>query len=333
LECKLIKTIGIVKQANEVYRMVVKDRSDIPIFFQDWWLDAVCGEEGWLGLVTQSGDYVKALWPLATQKRAFGRIYYIMPPLTPTMGIHFFYPKDQKYSSRLGYEKELVSDLLDQLGRLDFYQQCFIPEFTNWLPFYWKGFSQTTRYTYRLSPITNSEEVFNNFQENIRREIRKAIKLEIRIAETEDFNEFMGTVNMTFSRQNIEISFIPILEKINQNCAKKECRKMFIAIDKERRVHASLFLVWDNKTAYYLIGGGDPKLRNSGATSLLMFEAIKFAATKVNCFDFEGSMIEPIERFFRAFGAEQVPFFSISKMSRREKIIQAITSIMISRWK
>ena len=34
-----------------------------------------------------------------------------------------------------------------------------------------------------------------------------------------------------------------------------------------------------------------------GATSLLMYESIKFASTKVDCFDFEGSMIEPIERF------------------------------------
>lgn len=65
------------------------------------------------------------------------------------------------------------------------------------------------------------------------------------------------------------------------------------------------------------MGGGDPALRNSGATSLCMWEAIRFAATVTKSFDFEGSMIEPVERYFRAFGAIQTPYFSVSKTPSR----------------
>lgn len=61
------------------------------------------------------------------------------------------------------------------------------------------------------------------------------------------------------------------------------------------------------------MGGGDPDLRNSGATSLCMWHAMQFAATVTKRFDFEGSLIESIERFFRSFGAEQRPCFSITK--------------------
>lgn len=61
------------------------------------------------------------------------------------------------------------------------------------------------------------------------------------------------------------------------------------------------------------MGGGDPDLRNSGATSLCIWEAILFASTIVKKFDFEGSMIESIEKFFRAFGASQTPYFEIYK--------------------
>ena len=60
------------------------------------------------------------------------------------------------------------------------------------------------------------------------------------------------------------------------------------------------------------MGGGNPTLRNSGATSLCMWEAIKLASTVTKVFDFEGSMIEPIERFFRGFGAMQKPYFAIT---------------------
>lgn len=55
------------------------------------------------------------------------------------------------------------------------------------------------------------------------------------------------------------------------------------------------------------------RLRNSGATSLLMWEAIKFASTVSKKFDLEGSMLEPVERFFRGFGTVQKPYFTISK--------------------
>lgn len=75
------------------------------------------------------------------------------------------------------------------------------------------------------------------------------------------------------------------------------------------------------------MGGSDPDLRNSGANSLCMWEAIKFASTATKAFDFEGSMIEPVERFFRAFGARQKPYFQISKInSPFVKIYQDIRS-------
>jgi hypothetical protein len=43
-----------------------------------------------------------------------------------------------------------------------------------------------------------------------------------------------------------------------------------------------------------------------------MWEAIKFASTVTESFDFEGSMIEPVERFFRAFGARQTSYHTVS---------------------
>jgi len=100
---------------------------------------------------------------------------------------------------------------------------------------------------------------------------------------------------------------------LDQACAPREARKFFFGIDKEGKIHAAVYLVWDENSAFYLMGGGDPELRNSGTTSLCMWEAIQFAAGVTKRFDFEGSMIEPVERFVRAFGAKQYQYFSISK--------------------
>ena len=46
--------------------------------------------------------------------------------------------------------------------------------------------------------------------------------------------------------------------------------KIFLARDKEGRVHAGNLIAWNKHCAYYLMEGGDPELRNSGATSLAM---------------------------------------------------------------
>jgi len=32
-------------------------------------------------------------------------------------------------------------------------------------------------------------------------------------------------------------------------------------------------------------------------------------------FDFHGSMLQPVERFFRAFGGRQTPYLSVTRMS------------------
>ena len=90
---------------------------------------------------------------------------------------------------------------------------------------------------------------------------------------------------------------------------------MLTAVDKEGNVHASAFFLYDNKTCYYLMAGADPKYRNGGAQSLLLYEGIKFAQTVSENFDFEGSVIEGIEKFFRGFNPELVCNYRVSKLS------------------
>jgi hypothetical protein len=43
-------------------------------------------------------------------------------------------------------------------------------------------------------------------------------------------------------------------------------------------------------------------------------------------FDFEGSMLEPIEHFVRAFGGRQTPYFSVSKAGVRARSVLAMRS-------
>jgi hypothetical protein len=82
-------------------------------------------------------------------------------------------------------------------------------------------------------------------------------------------------------------------------------------------VHCGIYIAYDDNCAYYLISGSDPDYRSSGALSYLLWEAISDASKRVDRFDFEGSMLENVEKFIRGFGAHQKPYHKISKSTSR----------------
>jgi hypothetical protein len=89
------------------------------------------------------------------------------------MGPWIKYPPNQKYANRLSLEKEVYFSIIDQLPDIDHFSQNFYYLVTNWLPFYWKGFNQTTRYTYLIKNLTDLPEVFSRFKDNMRNKIIK----------------------------------------------------------------------------------------------------------------------------------------------------------------
>ena len=307
---------------NKAYIDFCKTNADVPIFFQDWWLDTVCPNK-WEGLVVSSGDFVRAILPLVFYDYSFGRRYFSTPPLTPYLGVYINYPNAQKLTSRLAYEKDVLNVVIKNLPAFDHFGQSFLPGFNNWLPFFWAGFNQTTYYTYRLNNLESLDLVYDNFRENIRREIRKAEKEGIVIEENNDsellFTLFQDTLNRQGLQEKIQKELVI---RLFANCKIRECGKIFLAKDGYGNCHSALFLAWDNNTAYYLLGGSNKSFRNSGAMSLLMWHAIKFTSRHVKVFDFEGSMLEPVERYFRAFGAEQTPYFNIWKTSKKEQFLR-----------
>lgn len=280
------------------------------IFQEDWWLDAV-SQNNWKKIIIGDPKNPDLIFPfLYTSKYGFNKIH--MPQLTQNLGP---WVKDTgaKYCKKIAREKDLFYELIKKLPPFDEFSQSFHYSVTNWLPFYWKGFSQTTKYTYVLENLTDLEKVWGEFQENIKREIRKAKKI-VTVKEEMDINKFIDIQIKTFTRQNLPLPFSrELLLKVENACSEKNCRKIFCAIDEKDRIHAAIYIIWDDRSAYYLMGGGDPELRNSGATSLLFWEAIQFCATVTKEFNFEGSMIENIERFFRSFGAHQKAYFCIQK--------------------
>ena len=216
-----------------------------------------------------------------------------------------------------------MTELIHRLPPHDFFYQRFHHSISNWLPFYWNGFSQTTRYTYVIEDLSDPDAIWAAMKPNIRNKIRKAEKSGIEVAETDDMNTFLNLCELTFRRQGLTLPFSRnFAHAINKACVKRNARKVYITYDKQGRPQTGLFCVFDDNAMYNLMQGGDPALRGSGANALAMWESIKFAAGVTRVYDFEGSMIEPIEEFFNSFGGTQKPYFEISKTNSRLMRIQ-----------
>jgi hypothetical protein len=289
------------------------------IFQQHWWLDAVAPGQWAEATVTKGGEGVAGL-PYMIKKR-HGLTILGQPQLMSTLG-PWLKPADGKDGHRQHVEDELLTELISQLPKHDLFHQQLSPAISNGLPFHWAGFSAAVRYTCRLSGLADHDAVWNGFNDNAKRQIRKAERhLEVR---TDLGLQAFYEVNAeTFDRRGVPVPYdFTALSRLDAACVERDQRRILFAVDADDRVVAALYLVWDRNAAYYLMAGyREGPIR--GGPSLLVWEALKFASTVVDTLDFQGSMIESIDRFFRGFGARRVPFLFVSSQSRRMRVLRA----------
>ena len=300
---------------NKTYYEKFCNENELPIFFQPWWLNASAGTRGWDVVIYKKSNQIFGVLPYLLKKKWSFKFLGI-PPFTQHLGPWLIYPKGQKNNTKLAFEKEVLSNLINLLPKANINVIKCHHSIQNILPFVWKGYNSSVKYTYRLKELyENEKNIFNNLSSGTRKNIKKADRL-LKIEESKNVSELYNLIQMTYERQNIKTPFSDIeLQRLFNGCLKNNCCKIFLAKDSDHNIHSGIFLVWTKKTVYYLIGGSNPDYRNSESMSFLMWESIKFASSFVDEFDFEGTMVESIERFIRGFGATQSPYFQLTNVS------------------
>ena len=290
--------------------------ADVPIFMQNWWLDAVC-TEGWSVVVSlnEKGDIEAALTFATRQKLGFKTLSE--PVLTPFCGVWFRQKTFKRRHEAIFYEKKHLQKLIEQLPSAHRYSFRLHVSLKDWQPFFWAGWQQETRYTYRLN-IENLATVFENFNENTKRNIRKSAQ-NFTIESGDNFDKFLEINALTYKRQQIKNPIsLQTWQSVEQVLTEKNARSIFFAKNTEGSYEAAVYVIFDNSTAYYLAGGSTELGRSKGAMHGLLWQAIQEAAARgCRVFDFEGSMLQGVEPFFRGFGGELTPYFRVFKYSNR----------------
>ncbi len=192
---------------------------------------------------------------------------------------------------------------------------CFLnfsPEFFCATPFVQHGFSANVKYTYRLDL---TKEYFNGFSSAMRKKLRKAEK-ELYVTNDDfDLKEIFQILCSTYNKQHEKISYtFDRFQHLVTSAINRKQGKMFVCKDNENNIAAALFIVWDESTAYSLIGGSNYENNHRDAGALLQYQSINYSQQiGLKTYDFEGSMLKGVESFFQHFGATRMPYISLNK--------------------
>lgn len=306
---------------KERYAEWCEKQPAMPLFFQPWWLDAVCVGKGWDVLLVEQPrtERILAALPYLTGKR-YWMHFIVMPQETPVGGIWLDSSLLNEDGSTWDQEtlQTICEDLLKQLQNLNlhYYYQHFA--IGNPCPAVLKdkGMRVKERVTYRLEDLSDLDKVINGFSRNKKRQLQKALSLHAERGKVnaEDFYRFHRDVladkhkTISYSRE-----FFLVLERKARRLNRCEIISIHNA---DGALYAEAFVVWDNRTLYYLIAAQDHAHEDSGAMALLVLECIKFAREKGVMFDFEGSMIAGVAKHFKQFGATPATYYSVEKFYR-----------------
>jgi len=173
------------------------------------------------------------------------------------------------------------------------------------LPFRWSSINNNLAFTY----IINLESYYYHNNEyglctkSRRSTIRSAIKSGVEVIISTDLEE-AGNIIFQSLKRNLGNTCMSEINNLVNACYNNPKNYICMLAIESGTPTACVLVVHDETTACY-IAGGHLKKSHSGSPSLLIHSVLKYyGELGIRIFDFEGSSVKGIEKFFRSFGGE-----------------------------
>ncbi len=251
-------------------------------YAQSWYLDVV--SPGWNALV--EGDY-NIVMPLPCKKKYFLN-YIIQPRFTQQLGV--FSEKPVTSDIILQFIKAIPDKYIWRDLNFNSYNECI----------QLKSFSQ--RINYELNLEHTYCDIFKNYNENTKRNIVKAKQNGVKINSQISADEFLRYYSIHTSVNKEDIALEQLKQIVNIS-AENNAGLIIMAINISNEIIAGAFFLKDPKRIIYLTSFSTDTGKELSGMFMIMDKIIGEYSGTPMVFDFEGSMIAGIERFFKGFGA------------------------------
>jgi lipid II:glycine glycyltransferase (peptidoglycan interpeptide bridge formation enzyme) len=244
----------------------------------------------------------------------FGLRFAKLPPYTPHCGL-FFISEGKNSASIHTATKEILSEMVSFLTR----QRnaitilAFPAEIKDMQPFIWKKFKVVPNYTYRIGLSRSMEEIRSDFSSKNRNAISRALKenviVEKNVMRPQELYDFFRSALIAAGANVYSNELYKIFHEFADG---NNSFSLQATLNGQRQ--GAVFCVMDEKNCYYLLGGVEKHAGIPGVNNLLVQQSIEEARNR-GCliFDFEGSMLPGVEKFFRSFGGELVPYYTVNR--------------------
>ena len=275
---------------------------DLPLFCQPWYLDALTKEFGdWDVLLYRKGNGpVRGAFPFFVKSK-YGLTYSVPPPLCKYVG-PWLLPEYRDEQAGLRFFAE-------QFPKMAASEIAFPVETTDFLPFYWNGWRQTTRFTFYLT-----SDVWSTFPDWVEKRTRnrlRAAAAKLTVVEGVELTEIYRLTCQVFARQKLSVPYsFAHLQHLDRVLTEQGRCHGFGVKDADGRLVGALYLIWDAHTAYVLLSGTDATGRQLNGNYLLQTEAARYAfeVLQVERLDRLGSMLPGVAGIHRKLGAVARPY-------------------------
>ncbi|MDX2135228.1 MAG: GNAT family N-acetyltransferase [Saprospiraceae bacterium] len=247
----------------------------------------------------------------------------VQPPYTAYSGPWLLYPDepDMKRPAVYSFEIKTLNNLIRQLPTCAVYRQYLHPTVSNWYPFYWQGYRQSTKYTYILEneSILNIDSVLGS---SVRKKIKRN-KQTVRLFEIDDPGQISAvyrrsTARLGLSIENDEPVFHRLFSALKQ---RKQGVLLGLREADNPAILAAMAIAFDQRQASFLWSGNAFPAGIKYLNYMLFAECLQWCADRGLAADLEGSMHEGMERVLRSFGGVRTPYFQVSRI--RPRILEA----------
>lgn len=278
----MIKLVSRSELNEDKYNACVESSQQSLIYAYSWYLDIVCDQ--WNVLVLDDYDVVM---PVPYRRKYL--IPYVHPPLW-VLQLGLFSKKkfhQSDFISTLEKKFRFIELRLNSENTLEKESSLFVE----------KQFQE-------LDLTQEYEAIENAYQSDRKKDLKRANKHQLKIEWGSGAKELIRLFQNNVGKRTPEIKEQDYsnLEKLIKTCVDRDVGEI-CSVYQEEQLVASAFFLKHQETVTILCSSTDFSNRKNGANTFLIDQAIQRYSSDYKTFNFGGSSMESIAKYFFSFGA------------------------------
>lgn len=286
------------------------------VFHYSWWLECTTPHFEILVARDGAGDLLGGI-PLPRARR-WGLDLIHPPALAPYLGPVFDLSGAQANSERLSWMRRYGELLAQHIEHFDSFRctaGACAPDLQGLL---WAGFRAELAYTFRFSAGVSSSTAAQGIARTHRQQLAKARRMNLTVTREDAVAELLQLCAQTFARQGLKSPYpAAVVKRVWAEARSRGQAQIYVARTAAGAAVAALLAVNDRRTTYQIMSGVDTEHRELPGQYAVLWQAVEDALAMGRDFDFEGSGLRGVERFYRRWGAAAVPVWKIEKAGSR----------------